>query len=178
MTGFLGLWQTGIAMESRCPLCRRAHDPGLSRVWALCPDCSGRFAALAKAALPLGGLARFSEPVLLVDEAARLLACNRPAEAAFGASQASLLGLAPGELLNCDHARSAGCGSAPDCHSCGLRQAIFYTQRQDRDCERLPVMLPVSRGGEAQMRCLSVSTRRLSAGVRLQLEDDGFLPLH
>lgn len=178
MTGFAVLWQTGIVMESRCPLCRRTHALGLARAWALCPDCSGRFAAAARAALPSGGLARFSEPALLVDEAARLLACNRPAEAAFGAPQASLLGLAPGELLNCDHARAGGCGAAPDCHSCGLRQAIFYTQRQDRDCERLPVMLPVSHDGEAQMRCLSVSTRRLNSWVRLQLEDDGFLPLH
>jgi PAS domain-containing protein len=126
--------------------------------------------------VPAGSLERFGEPVLVLDGAARLLACNRAAEAALGGPLGELQGLAPGELLDCEHAQAAGCGNDSHCSTCGLRQAILYTQRHDRDCERLPVMLPFSKGGQAQMRCLTVSTRRLNGWVRLQLEDDGLLP--
>ncbi len=169
-------------METQCPLChRRQHQDPDSQAelrWRLCADCGHRFAQAWRSIGPAGGLERCGEPTWAVDENARLLACNRLAEGLFGAPQALLLGLAPGELLDCDNARSAGCGQSPDCQCCGLRQAILYTQRQDRDCERLPVVLPVTREQRPQMRCLSISTRRMGASVRLQLEEDGLLPLH
>ena len=44
--------------------------------------------------------------------------------------------------------------------------------------ERLPVVLPVTREQRPQMRCLSISTRRMGPSVRLQLEEDGILPMH
>lgn len=145
--------------------------------WRLCAECSSVFAR-NWASLPLASsLPNSAEPMLLLDGAARLLACNRSAEAAFGAPSAALMGLAPGELLGCDNAEAGACGSSPDCRRCSLRQALLYTQQQDRDCERLPVLLPVLREGLPRMRCLSISTRRQKRALRLQLEDDGFLPL-
>lgn len=168
-------------MDVLCPICKAKHQissqAAKARRWALCVDCGYRYAQ-GRLSGGSGGLSGLADPAWVVDGEARLLACNRPAEQLFGAPAAVLLGLAPGELLDCDRARDAGCGAAPGCQACSLRQAILYSLRHDRDTERLPVLLPVTRDGQAQMRCLSLSTRRLNQSVRLHLEEDGILPLH
>lgn len=167
-------------MDALCTLCLKPlHEEegsAASGPFGLCADCRLSFSLKRKDPGPHTGLESISDPVLLFDQEARLVACNRSAELAFGGDQNALMALQPGEVLGCERAKADGCGHSAECARCSLRQAILYSLSNGRDHERLPVILPVQREGRSMMRCMSVSTRRIGQAVRVQLEEDGYLP--
>lgn len=125
-------------MSLICSICRNTMGASVEGAlvgpqFSLCGDCRRSFDARNSSRSFGAVLERYSEPVLVVDASGRLLACNRLAEGAVGRPVASLLGLLPGEVLECKHAgEGAGCGKTEHCGACALRLALNYTVANGR----------------------------------------------
>lgn len=71
--------------------------------------------------------------VLVLNEQRQILAANEDVRAALErGNEACVIGLRPGELLNCLHFTQGpnGCGTSPHCRSCGAVLAILASQGQ------------------------------------------------
>lgn len=173
-------------MSSTCSICRQQVVAGADGVlegplFCLCADCRRGFETKASAVgKSLSNvLERYSEPVLVVDATGRLLACNRLAEGAVGRPVASLLGLQPGEVLECKHASEpAGCGKTSHCGACAVRLALNYTVSHGRGCEHMPATLECTHKGRPAIRRFTLSTQKIGDMVRILMEDDGYLPAY
>ena len=73
-------------------------------------------------------------PVFVVDDDVCILECNTAAAKLLGKSKQSLIGKRCGEMLNCIHAVEVpeGCGRAPDCGECVVRQSVRAAVRGRR----------------------------------------------
>jgi signal transduction histidine kinase len=83
----------------------------------------------------------------------------------------AVLGLRPGEVLRCDHAREmpGGCGTSRYCSSCGTAIAIVASLKDGMASERKCV-LTVSRKGRPEELCLAVRAHPMQLeGQRLVL---------
>jgi PAS domain-containing protein len=169
-------------MSLICSICRNTMGASTGGAlegnqFCLCDDCRREFESRNSTHNFSGVLERYSEPVLVVDATGRLLACNRLAEGAVGRPIASLLGLQPGEVLECKHAsEAAGCGKTEHCGACALRLALNYTVKNGRGCEHMPATLECTHKGKPAVRRFTLSTQKVGDMVRVLLEDDGFLP--
>jgi len=61
-----------------------------------------------------------------------------------------VLGLRPGEAINCTHCRdhSAGCGTGPHCRTCGAAVAMVAAQRTSKPAQRECILTARGRKGE------------------------------
>lgn len=83
-----------------------------------------------------------STPVMtaLLDANRQVVCANRKLIETFGSGNIEvLLGLRPGEFMQCGHAwdNPAGCGTGPNCRYCGAAEAILTAQRshpETREC--------------------------------------------
>lgn len=62
------------------------------------------------------------DPIFVVDDDVRILDCNASAARMLGG--ALVFGSRGGEVLHCLHAEPAGCGRAPACQQCVIRNAV------------------------------------------------------
>ncbi len=72
--------------------------------------------------------------IFLVDEDVRVLGCNRAAAQMLGEAPAGALRRRAGEVLHCLHAAEVpeGCGRAPSCRDCPIRNAVQEAIRGHR----------------------------------------------
>src|SRR5215472_2753606 len=82
----------------------------------------------------------FPEPAMLLNPQRQIVLGNDKLLALLGAGMEAILGLRPGEMLNCIHAKDeqAGCGTSKFCSQCGAVSAIWESSRtntaQVREC--------------------------------------------
>jgi hypothetical protein len=114
--------------------------------------------------------------VFIVDEDVRIRELNSAAAAALGANLASVHNKLGGEVLNCLHAHEVpgGCGSAPSCKGCIIRNCVALCL-SGQTITRRRVQFVVDRGGVKRgMELLITASPMQSAGenlVMLVLED-------
>ena len=108
----------------------------------------------------------------ILDENRQILALNRAFLDMVGVDDVTdLLGLRPGEALNCVHAHEEphGCGTSRSCATCGAVNAIMAAQREGVPAERTCV-LQVRNGDGTQDLVLRVRACPLDiGGVRFYL---------
>jgi hypothetical protein len=82
----------------------------------------------------------FPEPAMLLNPQRQIVLANDKLLALLGVDLDAVLGLRPGEMLNCIHAKdeNAGCGTSKFCSQCGAVNAIWASSRtntaQVREC--------------------------------------------
>lgn len=79
-----------------------------------------------------------AEGVLVLNQHRQILACNRQAAEWMKATKRPWLGARPGEVFDCVHASTGpdGCGTGPNCITCGALQAILESQQRCRQVVR------------------------------------------
>lgn len=84
-------------------------------------------------------LSSYPNLAAVLNDKRQILAVNQPLMARLGISNADqVLGLRPGEALDCIHAREeiGGCGTSRHCKDCGAVIAILACRFEDRPVER------------------------------------------
>ncbi len=79
------------------------------------------------------------ELVVIINDERQILYANRTLlEALHLDNDSSILGMRPGELLDCVHAKndSGGCGTSESCRVCGAVNAVLDTQKNKCDASR------------------------------------------
>jgi Histidine kinase-, DNA gyrase B-, and HSP90-like ATPase/PAS domain len=82
----------------------------------------------------------FPEPAMLLNPQRQIVLANDKLLDLLGSDSDAILGLRPGEMLNCIHAKDeeAGCGTSKFCSQCGAVSAIWESGRtntaQVREC--------------------------------------------
>ena len=76
------------------------------------------------------------DPVLILNQQRQIVLANRAFTDLVRPCAADLVGLRPGEALNCVHSAEGpgGCGTTTFCRYCGAVQAILEAQRTSRAC--------------------------------------------
>jgi len=120
-------------MKMICSYCRRSYgekepldDDRTSH--GMCNDCFAYFAR-QKSGLPLDDyLDGFEVPLLIVNKEGRIAALNKKAAVRLEKPRKEIVGLLPGEAIECDFARlPEGCGNTVHCETCTLKQTIMHT---------------------------------------------------
>ena len=110
--------------------------------------------------------------VAVLNEHRQILTVNDELLRTIGIAEGgAILGLRPGEVLRCDHAREmpGGCGTSRYCSSCGAAIAIVASLKDGKTIERKCV-LTVSRSGRPEELCLAVRAHPMRVeGQRLVL---------
>lgn len=71
----------------------------------------------------------FPEPAVVLNRQRQIVMANDKLEKMLGKDAGKLVGLRPGEALNCVHANDCeGCGTAEFCRNCGAVRAIWKSQ--------------------------------------------------
>lgn len=101
-------------------------------------------------------------PVFVMDEDMRVLDCNTAATRLIGKSRRLVKQRRGGEVLRCIHATKTGegCGCAPACRDCVVRQCLQAASRGSRIVRR-----------QAKMELM---TKRRPAAVRLRVSCQPF----
>jgi hypothetical protein len=134
-------------MRVICSFCRKdmGKKPPLSdgsMSHGMCPPCGDYFGAQWKGMTWGEYLERFAFPVLMVEDAMRLVAVNKPASDLLGRPPAELVGLLGGEALECAHSRlPEGCGRTVHCSTCTIRNSVLQTHRTGKGLDRVPATL-------------------------------------
>jgi signal transduction histidine kinase/DNA-binding response OmpR family regulator len=110
--------------------------------------------------------------MLLVDRDCRILKANRFTERWLGLlDPASLMGQRGGEAIGCFHASdgSGGCGSAPQCGHCVIRQSVSDTWATGESRHQLEATVPLNLEGRVQEVTFLLSTARLCVRGEFQV---------
>jgi PAS domain S-box-containing protein len=105
-----------------------------------------------------------SSPVgmLVLDETLSIVRANEAAASLVQKSSADILGRQPGDALRCHHAKEAlGCGNAPDCQLCPLRNRIASVIAGGGALRGAEFSLELDRGGSPQTVWLSVGAEAI-----------------
>ena len=109
--------------------------------------------------------------VLVINQQRQIVYCNKTFRTlARKAVPDDILGLRPGEALDCIHAKNepGGCGCSEFCRACGAARAILHSLRGDDDCQ-VCRMLRLLDGAESGLD-LEVHTRPIEfAGAQFVL---------
>lgn len=100
----------------------------------------------------------------VLDEHRQILAVNDTLLETFGIDDpAKVLGLRPGEIINCIHAHEApnGCGTTPHCQTCGAAIAIVTSLASNQPSERICVA-QVERNGDQEDLFLKVKAHPMT----------------
>ncbi len=100
------------------------------RFLALCPDLQAILDAVP-------------DIVIALNRQRQIVFANRSALTLTGRQMTQLLGLRPGEALNCVHAfeREGGCGTTAFCSTCGAVRAILASQRGQSDVQECRILV-------------------------------------
>lgn len=104
-------------------------------------------------------------PVFVMDTDLRVLDCNQAATRLIGKSRRFVKQQRSGEVLRCIHAAETkgGCGCAPACRDCVVRQCIRAASRGSRIVRRRTKMALMSKGRPVVVN-LRVSCQPFSYG--------------
>ena len=162
-------------MKILCSNCRKIvgiqehhTDPDLGPV--LCPDCGDHFIAEYGGVSLSEYLDRFEEPLVVLNEDLRVVACNRKGRSETESTGIRPFGLLNGDFMNCRNASlGEGCGQTPYCSLCGIRNSVTETLETGKGVERVPV---VFHGAGENGTCThewTVSTRKVGRTVHVGL---------
>ncbi|MGC8780610.1 MAG: ATP-binding protein [Anaerolineae bacterium] len=81
--------------------------------------------------------------VVMLNRYRQIIFANRSTSALFGRDVAQVLGLRPGEALNCVHAYESegGCGTTAFCSTCGAVRAILTSQHGQADVQECRILV-------------------------------------
>ena len=81
----------------------------------------------------------------------QIVFCNGALAKLTGATAASLMGMRPGEVFNCIHARETpgGCGTTESCSTCGAALAILAALDGEASRKECRMTVRTSAGSEA-----------------------------
>lgn len=104
--------------------------------------------------------------LLLVDSDWRVRKANAAAMRFGGRESGEGMDLRGGEWLRCLHSLDdpGGCGAGPSCAGCKIRLAVISTLSTGEAHGNVEETLPFPVGGQAEKRCLLVSTARVRIG--------------
>jgi hypothetical protein len=165
-------------MKKVCAWCGRPlgdeHDPDGAGRWithGICSDCRDKM--LNTLAISLSEfLDMLPEPVLLVDERARVLGANEAARRTVPDSTAVGPDQLLGEVFECVHAQSpGGCGRTIHCSGCAIRRAVTDTYRTGESSLRVPATLTLGPEGEPSPVRLLVTTEKVGDRVLLRVDE-------
>lgn len=83
------------------------------------------------------------DAIVVLNRQRQIVFANRSAQALLERHNGYLLGLRPGEALNCVHAyeTEGGCGTAAFCSTCGAVRAILESQRGQTDVQECRIIV-------------------------------------
>jgi signal transduction histidine kinase len=83
------------------------------------------------------------DAVIMLNRHRQIIFANRSTLALLGRKNGQLLGLRPGEALNCMHAyeSAGGCGTTTFCSTCGAVRAILKSQRGEADVQECRIIV-------------------------------------
>jgi PAS domain-containing protein len=104
-------------------------------------------------------------PAFVMDTDMRILDCNMAASRLVGKSRRIMKQQRSGEVLRCIHAAEArgGCGCAPACRNCVVRQCLRAASRGTRTVRR-PAKMKLVIKGRAAVVSLRVSCQPFTYG--------------
>ena len=104
-------------------------------------------------------------PAFVMDTELRILDCNTAAARLVGKGRGFMKQQRPGEVLRCIHAAETkgGCGCAPACRDCVVRQCLHAASRGGRTVRRPAQMKRLTKGRPALVN-LRVSCQRFTYG--------------
>lgn len=104
-------------------------------------------------------------PAFVMDMDLRILDCNAAASRLVGRRRRSMTQQRSGEILRCIHAAetSGGCGCAPACRNCVVRQCLQAASRGRRTVRR-PAKMELLAGGRRGVVSLRVSCQPFTYG--------------
>lgn len=83
------------------------------------------------------------DAIVVLNRQRQIVFANRSAQALFERSNGRLLGLRPGEALNCVHAyeTEGGCGTSAFCSTCGAVRAVLESQHGQTDVQECRIIV-------------------------------------
>ena len=104
-------------------------------------------------------------PAFVMDTDLRILDCNSAAARLVGKGRRSMKRQRTGEVLRCIHAAEAkgGCGCAPACRNCVVRQCLHAASQGTRTVRR-PAQMKLLTQGRSTVVDLRVSCQRFTYG--------------
>ena len=112
-------------------------------------------------------LDRFEIPVLVVDEACRIVAANQEMADMIGRGEREMCGLLGGEAIECVYSRlEEGCGNEVHCRTCTVRNTVMHTIQTGESLYNVECYVELDRG-RAPYR---VSTVKLDRSVQVVIE--------
>lgn len=121
-------------------------------------EIASKIKIVSKNPIMSGLLTTISGLLVILDEHRQIVAINDTFMQMLGIKDpAKLLGLRPGETLECIHAfeEPSGCGTTEFCSSCGAAIAIVSSLSQDKPVEKI-CALTTNRGGKLEDMALQV----------------------
>lgn len=165
-------------MKRVCAWCRRplddspdteATDRGITH--GICETCRDKM--LNTMSIPLGRfLDTLPQPVLIVDEDARVLDANESARRATGNGVPFVADRLVGNVFECIHSKEAGgCGRTIHCSGCAIRLAVTRTWRSGEALTRVPATLMIDTDGTPAPVQLYISTEKIGDRVLLRVDE-------
>lgn len=116
-------------------------------------------------------LDELSQPVLVVQDNARVIAANAAARRAMTAEQIEICGELAGDVIGCRHAAEpGGCGQTVHCRSCAIRLCVTHTMETGEPCRKTAYADIGLFSGDRRVRFL-IETERVNSFVRLTMHD-------
>ncbi|HLO26003.1 MAG TPA: PAS domain-containing protein [Geobacteraceae bacterium] len=116
-------------------------------------------------------LDRLAVPVLLVDDAARVVVANTRACSQLAKEAEEIEGRTCGRVFDCSNAElPGGCGKTEFCRDCTVRQTIADTFVTGQCHENIPAVLDVAAGNDGVDCRLSISTWKAGEIVLLKID--------
>ncbi len=113
----------------------------------MCPACSEHFAKLSEGMSLSEYLESMPDPILVVDEAGRVLGANQKVAALFGRERVEFRGILPGQAFACAWSRlPEGCGGTMHCRECTIRKAVARVHETGEAMRGVRAWLPSAEG--------------------------------
>ncbi len=162
-------------MQILCSKCRKVvgtqehhTDPDLGPV--LCPDCGDAFIAEYGGVSLSEYLDRFEEPLMVLNEEMRVVACNKKGREEVDTTGIRPLGLLSGDFMHCRNSSSGGgCGLTANCLKCAIRNTVTNTLRTGNPLKKVTAFFSSANDRENPVKEWSLSTRKVGETVHLSL---------
>ena len=133
----------------------------------MCEDCMDHFSRQWDGQSMGEYLDRFECPVLVVDNACRILAANQEMADMIGRTEREAYGLLGGEAVECVYSRlEEGCGNSIHCRTCTVRNTVLHTIETGESLHRVECYIDLDQGRTPFL----VSTVKLDKSVQVLFE--------